>query len=87
MNDEITQEMAFYTKLLMEGHEDFMKFQPLNIPFLGPVYWYAEMVKTDVPYVQKGGDYRTQPINRQHPQMVRNKDGQEDVRQSRPEKQ
>ena len=76
----------------MEGHESFMKFQSLNIPFLGPVYWYAEMVKTDVQmsriedHGQKWGDYQTQPINRQHRQMVRNKDGQEDVRQSRPEK-
>ncbi|KAI3517597.1 hypothetical protein L1887_16812 [Cichorium endivia] len=47
VNDDLARELAFYTQALEGTREAFLKFQTMNLPFLRPSDYYAEMVKTD----------------------------------------
>ncbi|KAI3750222.1 hypothetical protein L2E82_20853 [Cichorium intybus] len=47
VNDDLARELAFYTQALEGTREAFLKFQTVNLPFLRPSDYYAEMVKTD----------------------------------------
>ncbi|KAI3712565.1 hypothetical protein L1987_71124 [Smallanthus sonchifolius] len=47
VNDDLTRELAFYTQALDGTRQAFVKFQTTGLPFLRPVDYYAEMVKTD----------------------------------------
>lgn len=47
VNDDLARELAFYTQALEGTRQAFVKFQTMNLPFLRPVDYYAEMVKTD----------------------------------------
>ncbi|KAL1813836.1 hypothetical protein DCAR_0626218 [Daucus carota subsp. sativus] len=47
VNDDLNRELSFYTQALDSTREAFMKLESMNIPFLRPTDYYAEMVKSD----------------------------------------
>ncbi|KAK1366643.1 putative rRNA-processing protein EBP2-like [Heracleum sosnowskyi] len=47
VNDDLNRELAFYTQALDSTREAFMKFESMDMPFLRPSDYYAEMVKSD----------------------------------------
>ncbi|WOL14787.1 putative rRNA-processing protein [Canna indica] len=47
VNDDLARELAFYTQALDGTRQAFEKLQSMGIPFLRPVDYYAEMVKSD----------------------------------------
>ncbi|XP_054812932.1 probable rRNA-processing protein EBP2 homolog [Prosopis cineraria] len=47
VNDDLARELSFYTQALEGTRQAFEKFQSMDIPFLRPSDYYAEMVKTD----------------------------------------
>ncbi|WCJ19857.1 rRNA processing protein-related [Euphorbia peplus] len=47
VNDDLTRELAFYTQALEGTRKAFEKVEPMGLPFLRPVDYYAEMVKSD----------------------------------------
>lgn len=60
VNDDLSRELAFYTQALEGTREAFSKLQSMNIPFLGPPDYYAEMVKTDSHMLKIKGKLLTQ---------------------------
>lgn len=47
VNDDLAREVAFYTQALEGVRQAFQKLESMKLPFLRPVDYYAEMVKTD----------------------------------------
>ncbi|XP_057779033.1 probable rRNA-processing protein EBP2 homolog isoform X2 [Salvia miltiorrhiza] len=49
VNDDLSRELAFYTQALEGARQAFTKFQTkeVDLPFLRPSDYYAEMVKSD----------------------------------------
>jgi rRNA-processing protein EBP2 len=47
VNDDLTREMSFYTQGLECAREAYLKLQELDVPFLRPADYYAEMIKSD----------------------------------------
>ncbi|XP_051130686.1 probable rRNA-processing protein EBP2 homolog isoform X2 [Andrographis paniculata] len=47
VNDDLNRELAFYTQALEGARQALTKFQSMDLPFLRPSDYYAEMVKTD----------------------------------------
>ncbi|XP_047958831.1 probable rRNA-processing protein EBP2 homolog [Salvia hispanica] len=49
VNDDLNRELAFYTQALEGARRAFTKFQSkeVDLPFLRPIDYYAEMVKSD----------------------------------------
>lgn len=50
VNDDLSRELAFYTQALEGARKAFTKFQSkeVDLPFLRPSDYYAEMVKSDM---------------------------------------
>ncbi|KAJ8638217.1 hypothetical protein MRB53_012484 [Persea americana] len=48
-NDDLARELAFYTQSLEGTRHAFEKLQSMELPFLQPLDYYAEMVKTNAP--------------------------------------
>ncbi|PSR98715.1 RRNA-processing protein [Actinidia chinensis var. chinensis] len=55
VNDDLARELAFYTQALEGTRQAFVKFQSMQLPFLRPSDYYAEMVKTDSHMVKVKG--------------------------------
>ncbi|PKI65774.1 hypothetical protein CRG98_013846 [Punica granatum] len=47
VNDDLARELAFYTQALEGTRQAFEKLQKMEVPFLRPPDYYAEMVKSD----------------------------------------
>ncbi|KAJ8771504.1 hypothetical protein K2173_026681 [Erythroxylum novogranatense] len=48
VNDDLVRELAFYTQALEGARKAFEQLESMGLPFLRPVDYYAEMVKSDV---------------------------------------
>ncbi|KAH7866586.1 hypothetical protein Vadar_022302 [Vaccinium darrowii] len=55
VNDDLARELAFYTQALEGTRQAFVKFQSMQLPFLRPSDYYAEMVKSDSHMVKVKG--------------------------------
>ncbi|XP_058224891.1 probable rRNA-processing protein EBP2 homolog [Rhododendron vialii] len=55
VNDDLARELAFYTQALEGTRQAFVKFQSMQLPFLRPPDYYAEMVKSDSHMVKVKG--------------------------------
>ncbi|MCL7030026.1 hypothetical protein MKW94_010997 [Papaver nudicaule] len=55
VNDDLTRELSFYNQALEGTRQAFDKLQKMNLPFLRPPDYYAEMVKTDSHMVKVKG--------------------------------
>ncbi|OVA07695.1 Eukaryotic rRNA processing [Macleaya cordata] len=55
VNDDLARELSFYNQALEGTRQAFEKLQSMNLPFLRPSDYYAEMVKTDAHMVKVKG--------------------------------